>query len=297
MVLFFYTAKSQSLSDSNRISSKKQTIATIGHGIVGGATFIALNKAWYANYAKSSFHLFNDYGEWLQMDKAGHIWTSYQLANVSTSIWEWTGMSPNKSILLGSISAFAFQGIIEMQDAYSMKWGFSIPDMLANTSGIAAFSIQKKIWKEQKIAIKFQYYPFKYPEDLVNRKELLFGNSFLEQILKDYNGQTYWLSSNLHSFFPNSNFPKWLNVAIGYNGRLMLGGRENIWIDSNGKLNDRSDIRRYRRFFLSADIDLTRIQTNNKLLKNLFFTLNCIKIPFPTMEWNTNGQIKFHLLH
>jgi hypothetical protein len=33
---------------------------------------------------------------------------------------------------------------------------------------------------------------------------------------KDYNGQTYWLSVNLHSFIKA---PKWLNLAIGYGGR------------------------------------------------------------------------------
>jgi hypothetical protein len=46
----------------------------------------------------------------------------------------------------------------------------------------------------------------------------------LEQMLKDYNGQTYWLSVNLHSFYKGSKIPKWLNLAIGYGANGMLTG-------------------------------------------------------------------------
>ena len=52
-------------------------------------------------------------------------------------------------------------------------------------------------------------------------------------MLKDYNGQTYWLSANLKSFFPGSNIPPWLNVAIGYGADGMFGGFENKWIDED----------------------------------------------------------------
>jgi hypothetical protein len=41
------------------------------------------------------------------------------------------------------------------------------------------------------------------------------GSSLAEQILKDYNGQTYWLSVNLHSFYKGSKIPNgliWLLV-------------------------------------------------------------------------------------
>jgi hypothetical protein len=43
-------------------------------------------------------------------------------------------------------------------------------------------------------------------------------------MLKDYNGQTYWLSVNLHSFYKGSKIPKWLNLAIGYGANGMLTG-------------------------------------------------------------------------
>jgi hypothetical protein len=53
------------------------------------------------------------------------------------------------------------------------------------------------------------------------RQTNVLGSSLAEQMLKDYNGQTYWLSVNLHSFYKN---PKWLNLAIGYGANGMLTG-------------------------------------------------------------------------
>ncbi len=256
-------------------------------------SFYALNKAWYADYPKQSFHTFNDWGEWQQMDKMGHVWTSYQISRVSGDIWKWTGIKRKKAIWLGGISAVAYQSIIEIQDGYSEKWGFSWGDMSMNVLGSLLYVTQELGWKEQRIQVKFSYRPYQYPQDLTARADELFGTG-MERVLKDYNGQTYWLNVNLKSFMPDSKIPRWLNVSLGYNARLMLGGEENIWTDETGAITDRSDIERYRRFLLSADIDLTKIRTNKKWLASIFSLVNMIKVPAPAIEWNTKGELKLH---
>ena len=38
---------------------------------------IGLYQAWYKQYPQEGFHLFNDGGEWSNMDKIGHVYTSY----------------------------------------------------------------------------------------------------------------------------------------------------------------------------------------------------------------------------
>jgi hypothetical protein len=43
---------------------------------------VGLNQLWYADYPKSDFHFINDNAEWLQMDKAGHIYSSYHLGRL-----------------------------------------------------------------------------------------------------------------------------------------------------------------------------------------------------------------------
>ena len=115
------------------------------------------------------------------------------------------------------------------------------------------------------------YFPFTYePQDLARARDL-FGETVAEKILKDYNAQTYWLSANLIPFSPTARYPKWLNLSLGYNARVMLGGRENIWTDEAGNTIDRTDLERYRRFFLSVDVDLTKIQDPEQILKVGFF--------------------------
>ena len=124
----------------------------------------------------------------------------------------------------------------------------------------------------------------------------MFGKSLVEGTLKDYNSQTYWISTNVHSLFPNGSFPQWLNIAVGYGADGMLGGTENKWTDKHGNQFDRTDIPRIRRFFLSPDIDLTKIKTKSKLLKTVFFTLNILKEPAPAIGLDGKGRLRYHPL-
>ena len=94
-----------------------------------------LNQAWYADYPRQSFHFFNDWKEWQQMDKAGHAWTSYQISRLSGDMWKWTGINEKKAMWLGGISGVAYMSIIEILDGFSAEWGFSTGDMLMNIAG------------------------------------------------------------------------------------------------------------------------------------------------------------------
>ncbi|GAO45325.1 hypothetical protein FPE01S_05_00220 [Flavihumibacter petaseus NBRC 106054] len=267
-----------------------------GHAAVWTGTFIALNKAWYADYSRSNFHLFNDGSEWLQMDKAGHVWTAYQLGRASAATWKWAGFSDRKAAWFGAGSALAFQSIIEIQDGFSDKWGFSVWDMVANVSGAGIFLAQELGWKEQRLQVKMGYWPYDYPSDLVARRDELFGEGGSERVLKDYNSQTYWLSANLRSFFPDSGIPRWLNVSLGYSADLMLGGEENKWTTDDGVVVDRTDIPRVRRFYLSVDADLTKIRTRSKFLKSVFFLVNAVKVPAPSVQFSKDG-IRGYWIH
>lgn len=281
------------------VKAQKERIWLVagGHALMWTGTYIALNKAWYADYPKESFHTFNDLKEWNQMDKAGHVWTAYQLARVSGATWKWTGMPEKSAIWLGGASALAFQSIIEIQDGFSQKWGFSWWDMAANTLGAGTYIAQELGWKEQRIQVKLGYWPYDYPPDLTSRRNELFGSGKIERILKDYNSQTYWISANLHSFIPDSGIPRWLNLSLGYSSDLMLGGMDNTWTDDQGNYFDRSDIPRIRRYYLSIDVDLTRIPTRSKFLRSVFSVCNAIKIPAPALEFNSTGKFRGHLLH
>ena len=256
-------------------------------------TYIGLDKAWYSDYPRTDFHFFNDWGEWQQMDKIGHLWTSYQLSRLSGGLWKWAGIGDKKAAIIGGITGIAYMSAIEILDGFSSKWGFSTGDMLMNITGASLFTFQELAWHKQTFQIKYSFLPYSYSTDIKQRSDDLFGKTVPEKLLKDYNSQTYWLNMNLHDIFPASRIPNWFCLSIGYGARVMLGGRENKWTGPLGEPIDRSDIKRYRRFFLSADVDLNRIKTRNKVLKTVFSIFNLVKIPAPAIEYS--GKDGFHL--
>lgn len=262
-----------------------------------GGSLITLNKAWYQQYSKTSLHSFNDAGEWLQMDKAGHGWSAYNATRLTTAVWQWSGVEDKKAVWIGSASGFAYLTVIELLDARSAAWGWSWADMGANLFGSALYATQQLGWKEQRVQFKFSSHKNKYPSILHDRSNTLFGSTLPEKILKDYNGQTYWASFNLKSFFKDSNLPAWLNISIGYGADGLWGGFENKAFDESGNETfNRMDINRHRQWYLSPDIDLTKIKTNKKLLKTLLIGLNAIKIPAPALRYS-NGKFKGHLFY
>lgn len=282
--------------DSTQPTFVISTIRPLLVGAVSATTFagslMLLNKAWYKHYHRSSFHQFNDSREWLQVDKGGHTWAAYQVARSDAALWQWAGVASQKAVLLGSTSSLAYLTIIEWLDGHSQKWGWSWSDMAANTGGTLLFAAQQLGWGKQRIQIKFSVVPQRYTPELQQRANDLFGRSFPERILKDYNAQTYWLSGNLSSFFPGSHLPFWLNAAVGYGATGLFGGFANRAVDKEGNpLFDRRDIARSRQWYFAPDIDFTRIRTNRKGVRTLLFALNCLKFPTPALEFR-NGKLK-----
>ncbi|RLD44273.1 MAG: DUF2279 domain-containing protein [Bacteroidetes bacterium] len=274
-------------ADSVLDTGKLYTVSAIG-GTFWIGSVIGLNSAWYSNYDQSSWHTFNDNAEWCQMDKLGHMGTSYYLGKVGYDLLRWSGVSHKKSTWYGGGFGFLYLSSIEMLDAYSTNWGFSWGDMTANAAGSILYIGQSLIWQEQRISMKYSFHTTSYAD---TRPDLL-GNNYPEQMLKDYNGQSIWLSANIYSFLKEDTwFPKWLNIAAGYGAEGMLGGFSNA--DMNG---NPINTPRYRQYYLSLDVDWTRIPTKSKFLKTVFNLISFIKFPAPAIEFSSQGTI-FHPIY
>lgn len=281
---------------SDEVSKKRQRLVGAGSIAMYGGLLYALNEAWYSKYKRSSFHFYNDNGEWNQVDKIGHTWTVYQLTGATYKAWKWAGASDKKALMLSGISGPGFLTVIEVLDGFSNKWGFSWGDMGANLLGSGLFIGQQALWNDQRIVFKFSFHQKKYTDPILEgRANNLFGNSWNERMLKDYNAQSYWLSANLKSFFPESNIPAWLNIAVGYGADGMFGGYKNEWKDEQENLISRHDVMRTRQFYLAPDIDLTRIKTKSKFLNTTFFLLNCLKFPAPALMIDNTGKLSGYL--
>ncbi len=271
--------------------NKKRLTLVVGTEVaLYAGSMYGLNQLWYKDYPRSSFHFFDDNNEWLQMDKLGHVTTAYYIGRVGIGLMKWSGVERKKAIWYGGMVGSVYQSTIEVFDGFSSQWGFSVGDFAANTVGSLMVVGEELAWDEQRIVLKFSFQPSMYAS--YRTDEL--GKNMQENILKDYNGQTYWLSVNPASFMrKQTKFPKWLNIAVGYGAEGMTGAFFNpLYIDAGGwQIN----FDRYRQFYLSFDVDLTRIKTKSKFFNTIFYTVGFIKIPAPAIEFNKYG-IKGSLL-
>lgn len=275
-LLFYSTSQTQN-SDTTKTNPKRFIIANTAIGSLSVGSIIGLQQLWYSNDTQEPFHFFDDSRNWLQMDKMGHAMSAYELTKTMTQAYMWTGLSRRKSMILSSSIAIGYLGAIEIMDGYSSDWGFSWSDMGANLIGPSLFLFQEKYFSTQIFQPKFSFHPTSYS---AIRPEIL-GNNLAETILKDYNGQSYWIS-----FSPGhlgvSSWPKWLMLSLGHSidGRLKGNSSEYMGYSSS------------REFLFSLDIDLTELNVKSKFIASLFEIINCIKLPFPTLNY-TKGQLNF----
>ena len=129
--------------------------------------------------------------------------------------------------------------------------------------------------------LKFSYSHSPYA---VHRPKTL-GSTFPERLLKDYNGQTYWLSFTPATFFENTKFPKWLCLSVGYGVDAKLHGIDNKFTTIDGETFTAK-----RQMLLSLDIDFSKLPIKKPWLKAIVKQFNYLKLPFPTLiltgnEW------------
>jgi uncharacterized protein YfiM (DUF2279 family) len=249
-------------------------------GSLWSGSLIGLHQVWYSESWGDDFHTFDDSRQWMQMDKFGHFFTGQLLAQTTSETYHWSGVSRSKSRIIGSLISFGYLSSFELMDGRAQEWGFSWSDVGANALGSGWYLWQDILWEEQRLKLKFSAHLSPYAQ---YRPQVL-GSSFAERLLKDYNGQTYWLCINPSSFLhKDSNFPKWLNFAFGYSVDEKIKGTEDnyVVVGVNGETNEFSA---YRQYLFSLDIDLTKFPVKKPWLKTICKALNHIKIPFPALQ-------------
>lgn len=305
-LLLFITLFSSALASAQMVDNpyssdtfnkqRARAVVAIESGIAIGSS-VGLYALWYSQYEQSRFHWLNDNYGWLQIDKYGHAATNYHINAFCYNMNRWAGMDKKKAMLIGSSIAIGFQTAVEVFDGFSAAWGASWGDLAFNFLGAGTFISQEFAWEEQRIIWKFSFKNGDYSgfdETVQSRARRLYGSALYESFLKDYNGQTYWLSVNPKSFAANRMewMPEWLNIAVGYGAEGMLGANWNIWFDENDCYENYEHIPRYRQYFFSLDVDWEKIPTRSKFLRTIAPYLNIIKVPFPTIEYNRIDGLK-----
>lgn len=270
-------------SQKDTVYKKRQILLGAGNAAILGGSTVLLNEIWYKDYPKSSFHTFNDAGNWRGMDKLGHAFASYKLASIEYFGWSWAGVPRKKAAWLAGGISWGYFLSIEVLDGFSSEWGFSVADLGANTLGTGLFIAQQTTWGDQRFRLKFSYKPSPYP---ALRPDVL-GSNFPEKFLKDYNAQSYWISASPGMFLQDKfYFPGWLQLSVGYSANEMLHGSSNEYTINGFTYKAKSE------FALSLDLDWSQLPIRRVWVKKLLQPLNAIKLPFPAIYWR-NGVCYF----
>jgi uncharacterized protein YfiM (DUF2279 family) len=313
-------------SGQDSISHYQRNVALVlsTEGVLVGGIMTSLYKSWYSGSETGGFHLYNDNKEWLQMDKAGHANSCYNLGVVGYEALRLAGWDEKHSIIYGGTLGLAIMSVVEVFDGLSADWGFSWGDMTANLFGTGLFMAQQALWHEQRIALKYSYHNSGCPKynvsnPLTMERDYIIGEDWLDRIYEDYSGITVWMAFDIKSLCmkKDSRFPSWLGLAIGYGAEGMTGEYNNfkpvghVGDDGNwgrgweyDPVNAPHDLKympndaRHRQFFIAPDIDISRIPCRNKTLKHVLRVLSAIKIPTPTLEYQTGGVgFQWHWLY
>jgi len=274
LLLVSSSVLAQQTDSVSSFSQKRFNTVVIGSALAYTGTMIALSSVWYSKSDRQSFHFFNDANEWNQMDKAGHFYSAFQLSSIGSRMLLWSGVNKKKADIAGSIASFVVMSSIEVFDGYSSSYGASVSDIAADALGSAFYLGQQAVWNEVRIYPKYSFHQTGFASQRPNT----LGNGYHEEFLKDYNGQTYWLSLDADKFFK---FPKWLNLAIGYGASGMVYATSSV--------NQSNGFNSYRQYYLSIDFDLTAIKSKSKFVNSLIFFANMIKLPAPTLEFSNKG--------
>src|SRR5690606_12717569 len=108
------------------------------------ALFVMFYYLWYAKAQLGGFHFFDDSMGWQGIDKCGLFLFSFH-ACFTFGFWlRISGVPRAKASGTAFLLGFMVMFPIEVWDGFSNAWGFSLTDILANTTGclLAAYFIK-----------------------------------------------------------------------------------------------------------------------------------------------------------
>ena len=265
----------------------RNSLIAEGAFVAGGLTVLYAN--WYRDKARVPFHFYDDAKGYQQVDKVGHAYGAYLYSSIGYRSLRRAGVPKTRALWYGGGLGMYLQTPIEIFDGLYEGWGFSWSDMGANAFGTGLVVSQEALLDEQVVRMKFSFTRSSYAREGFG----YLGDSFFGSLLNDYNGHTYWLSTGVHRWLTEVRFgesrlavPKWPNVAVGYGANGMYGEFENRRTYRGNRL---PEVERYRQFYLALDVDWTQIPTRSPFLRGVLEALSYVKVPLPTLEYNTSG--------
>ena len=252
--------------NGNQLQAVRAGVAT---AFVGGNAYLYhyFKKAWWSGERSDGFFWNADWDmEFRDQDKFGHMLGGYHLTRIGYAGLRAACVSKRKSLIASATYAALFQLQIEIFDARFKKYGFSYPDLVANTAG-QVFAVAQELNPRLK-AVKptFSYRQTRALKHRVIASEL--------RPSIDYSGQTYWFSTDVNRLLPEGAKPYWPSFV-----RLSAGHSITDWIDASGTSG-----RAKRKILLSLDLDPEKLPGNAPLWRSIKHTLSYYHFPAPALQ-------------
>lgn len=264
-----YNLKNEVTEKKYKVKSGRMIIlGALGAGVFTGFHIYYSNTWWkdkrdYFKFAADGYYARN-------MDKLSHIYTA-NFFTVATSVaYEWTGLSPQKSLLYGSLTSLAYETYIEINDGFAPNWGFDWGDMGANVFGAVYPFLQEEFKPLKHVNFKWSFKPDWLKKKVQNQDDLL----------DDYTNMTFWLSVNPMIMVPKSVtkakfYPNFIALAAG----MSIKNASHVTGSTTAKVE----------WFISLDWDVNQLPGKSDFMKKLKKILNFYHFPAPAVKISPEG--------
>ena len=250
------------------IQARRVAVGTV---FVGGNALLYryFKRAWWSGEKADHFFFRPDWDEdFRDQDKFGHMLGGYHLARIGNALLRDACASRSHALWWSAAYATAFQLQIEIWDGRYEKYGFSYPDLLANTLGMAWTVAQEKHPRLR--AVKPTLY---YARSRAMRNARNIPGELRPSL--DYSGQTYWVSADVNALLPESAKPYWPSFL-----RVSAGHSITEWIDAQTGANMRAQ----RKILLTIDFDAEKLPGDAPLWKTFKRNLSYLHLPSPALQ-------------
>jgi hypothetical protein len=267
------------VGDACRLERNRRAAQTaVGVVFVGANVelFRRFKQAWWSGEKADRFFFRADWGqEFRDQDKFGHMWGGYHLTRAGHTLLRGACVPEPKAIVYSAVYATLFQLQIEIWDGYYEKYGFSYPDLIANTAGmgLAVLHAVKPGTEIVKPTISYRR--------TAAMKDQRPGDEIRYSI--DYSGQTYWLSLDVDAALPPAARRYWPGIV-----RCSVGHSITDWIlprePGAPEGTPQQVVVAKRRLLLSLDLDAEKLPGNHPAWVFVKRQLGFIRLPAPALQ-------------
>ncbi len=225
----------------------------------------------------------DDWDTYVQMDKGGHLLTTWHLARGAGAVGRWTGLSDRAAGVFGGAAALVFQSQIELLDGYDASYGASRTDLVANLVGGVLGGLQvahpkRTAWFTSKLG----YHASPYYDT---------ETSVVGNMIKDYDGLSYWLVVRPSELGAPQWWPRWLAASAGYGGEGMEHPYSGVGAGGGPGPEHR------REFYIGLDLDVLESERERlpRVLRPVAAALSFLRLPMPALQFGPAGT-RWHWL-